>query len=105
MRVGKLVDGIVNKVIESLLSEGSEVVDDIVKKIKESGIVDDILEEILDSDFVEDVVERVIEEIIEALTGRKVDIELGEDEDIELNLSDKNLPRTDDLDDNELGIF
>ena len=107
MRVGKLVDGIVNKVIESLLSEGSEVVDDIVKKIKESGIVDDILEEILDSDFIEDVVEKVIEEIIEALTGRKVDIELGEDddEDIELNLSDKDLPRTGDLDDNELGIF
>ena len=107
IKIAKLVDGIFDKVLDSLFEEGSDLIEEIISKIKESGLVDDILEELMDSDLIENIVEKVIEEIIESLTGKQVDIELGDDdddEDIELNLSDAALPRTGDLDDDEMGI-
>ena len=52
-------------------------------------------------DIIEEVTEAVIEEIIEALTGREVDVELGDDDDDEGRVLDM---RTEDLDDEEFGI-
>ena len=80
--------------MEQFLEEGSDLIELVIDKIKESNLVDDIIEE---------VTEAVIEEIVEALTGREVDIELGDDEyeDEEEQVLDM---RTDILDDKEFGI-
>jgi hypothetical protein len=118
-KIGKLTDGIVDKVLESITGEGSELIDQLVQKVHKSGIVDDIIEEVLEEvektiidKIVEPVAEQVIEQIVLALTGESVDIDVNlnedddddEDEDLELNLSDALLPRTEELDDAEHGI-
>ena len=92
--LGSLVDNVIEKIMEQFLEEGSDLIELVIDKIKESNLVDDIIEE---------VTEAVIEEIVEALTGRGVDIELGDDEyeDEEEQVLDM---RTDILDDKEFGI-
>ena len=79
--------------MDEILDEGSEIFSILIQKIKESDFVDDIIEE---------VTEAVIEQIILALTGEKVDIEFDDDDEPDeegvLN------PRTEDLDDDEMGI-
>ena len=93
MRLGnlsKLTDKIIDGVLDTLLSEGSELVDNIITEIRNSDLVDEIIEE---------VTEAVIEQIITALTGEEVDIELGDDEEPE-----EEGGRTEDLDDEEFGI-
>ena len=94
--LGNLVDNIIEKIMAQFLDEGSELIEMIIDKIKESNLVDDIIEE---------VTEAVIEEIVEALTGRDVDIELGDDDDDEEEerVLDMNI-KTEDLDDTEFGI-
>ena len=94
--LGNLVDNIIEKIMDQFLVEGSELIEMIIDKIKESNLVDDIIEE---------VTEAVIEEIVEALTGRDVDIELGDDDEEEedARVLDMNI-KTEDLDDTEFGI-
>ena len=91
--LGSLVDNIIDKIMEQFLEEGSDLIELIIVRIKESNLVDDIIQE---------VTEAVIEEILEALTGRDVDIELGDDDDEE-RILDMNI-KTEDLDDTEFGI-
>ena len=91
--LGNLVDNIIEKIMEQFLEEGSDLIELIIDKIKESNLVDDIIEE---------VTEAVIEEIVEALTGRDVNIELGDDQEEE-RIIDMNI-KTEDLDDTEFGI-
>ena len=91
--LGSLVDNIIDKIMEQFLEEGSDLIELIIDRIKESNLVDDIIQE---------VTEAVIEEILEALTGRDVDIELGDDDDEE-RILDMNI-KTEDLDDTEFGI-
>ena len=92
-RLTKIGDNIAKKVMDEILDEGSEIFSILIQKIKESDFVDDIIEE---------VTEAVIEQIILALTGEKVDIEFDDDDEPDeegvLN------PRTEDLDDDEMGI-
>ena len=93
MRLGnlsKITDKIIEGVMDTLLSEGSELIDNIMDEIRNSNLIDEIIEE---------VTEAVIEQIIAALTGEEVDIELGDDEEPE-----EDGGRTDDLDDSEFGI-
>ena len=92
--LGNLVDSIIEKIMAQFLDEGSELIEMIIDKIKESNLVDDIIEE---------VTEAVIEEIVEALTGRDVDIELGDEEEEDARGLDMNI-KTEDLDDTEFGI-
>ena len=118
-KIGKLTDGIVDKVLESILGEGSDLLDQLMKKVHESGLVEEIIEEVLEEvekavidKIVEPVAEQVIEYIVAALTGENVEVDVNlnedddddEDEDLELNLSDALLPRTEELDDAEHGI-
>ena len=91
--LGNLVDNIIEKIMEQFLEEGSDLIELIIDKIKESNLVDDIIEEVTEAD---------IEEIVEALTGRDVNIELGDDEEEE-RILDMNI-KTEDLDDTEFGI-
>ena len=51
-------------------------------------------------DIIEEVTEAVIEQIVGALTGEDVDIELGDDDDDDY----EDGGRTEDLDDEEYGI-
>ena len=95
-----LADSVVEKVMDTIASEEGglvdivleKVIDPVIEAIKQSDIIDDIIEE---------VTEAVIEEIVEALTGRDVDIELGDDDSDEEKVLDM---RTSDLDDEEFGI-
>jgi len=126
-KIGKLTDGIVDKVLESITGEGSELLDQLMKKVHDSGLVEEIIEEVLEEvekavidKIVEPVAEQVIEYIVAALTGEDVDIDVNlnendsptwvgvededDDEDLELNLSPSLLPRTEELDDAEHGI-
>ena len=119
-KIGKLTDGIVDKVLENILADGSDLVDQLVQKVHKSGLVDEIIEEVLEevesqlvSKIVEPVAEQVIEQIVLALTGESIEIDVNlnedddddeDDEDLELNLSDALLPRTEELDDAEHGI-
>ena len=68
-RLTKIGDNIAKKVMDEILDEGSEIFSILIQKIKESDFVDDIIEE---------VTEAVIEQIILALTGEKVDIEFDD---------------------------
>ena len=80
-------DGILDGIID-------RVIDPVIEAVRQSSLIDDIIEE---------VTEAVIEEIIEALTGREVDVELGDDVDDEERILDMNI-KTEDLDDEEFGI-
>ena len=80
--------------MDEILDEGSEIFSTLLEKIKKSDFIDDLVEE---------VTEAVIEQIILALTGEKVDIEFDDvyddpDEEGVLN------PKTEELDDDEMGI-
>ena len=78
--------------------KGSDLIELILDRIKESDLIDGIIEEVTES---------VIEEIIEALTGREADIELGDDDDDDWDDEDEERVldmRTDILDDDEFGI-
>ena len=99
LNFGKLTrigDNIAKKVIDEILDEGSEILETLIERIKQSELIDDLVEE---------VTEAVIEQIILALTGEKVDIEFDEavddDEPDEEGLLN---PRTEELDDEEMGI-
>ena len=94
-----MTDGVVEKVMDAIGADDGildgiidRVIDPVIEAVRESSLIDDIIEE---------VTEAVIEEIIEALTGREVDVELGDDEDDEERVLDM---RTEDLDDEEFGI-
>ena len=95
-RLSKIGDNIAKKVIDEILDEGSEILETLIERIKQSELIDDLVEE---------VTEAVIEQIILALTGEKVDIEFDEavddDEPDEVGLLN---PRTEELDDEEMGI-
>ena len=95
-RLSKIGDNIAKKVIDEILDEGSEILETLIERIKQSELIDDLVEE---------VTEAVIEQIILALTGEKVDIEFdeadGDDEPDEEGLLN---PRTEELDDEEMGI-
>ena len=95
-RLSKIGDNIAKKVIDEILDEGSEILETLIERIKQSELIDDLVEE---------VTEAVIEQIILALTGEKVDIEFDEavddDEPDEEGLLN---PRTEELDDEEMGI-
>jgi len=95
LNFGKLTrigDNIAKKVIDEILDEGSEILETLIERIKQSELIDDLVEE---------VTEAVIEQIILALTGEKVEIEFDEDEPDEEGVLN---PRTEDLDDDEMGI-
>ena len=96
-----LTDGVVEKVLDALTGDEGildsvieKIIDPVIESIKESSLVDDIIEE---------VTEAVIEEIVEALTGREIDIELGDDGEEEERVLDMNI-KTEELDDEEFGI-
>ena len=91
-RLSKIGDNIAKKVIDEILDEGSEILETLIERIKQSELIDDLVEE---------VTEAVIEQIILALTGEKVEIEFDEDEPDEEGVLN---PRTEDLDDDEMGI-
>ena len=95
LNFGKLTrigDNIAKKVIDEILDEGSEILETLIERIKQSELIDDLVEE---------VTEAVIEQIILALTGEKVEIEFDEDEPDEEGVLNH---RTEDLDDDEMGI-
>ena len=95
LNFGKLTrigDNIAKKVIDEILDESSEILETLIERIKQSELIDDLVEE---------VTEAVIEQIILALTGEKVEIEFDEDEPDEEGVLN---PRTEDLDDDEMGI-
>ena len=95
LNFGKLTrigDNIAKKVICEILDEGSEILETLIERIKQSELIDDLVEE---------VTEAVIEQIILALTGEKVEIEFDDDEPDEEGVLN---PRTEDLDDDEMGI-
>ena len=95
LNFGKLTrigDNIAKKVIDEILDEGSEILETLIERIKQSELIDDLVEE---------VTEAVIEQIILALTGEKVEIEFDDDEPDEEGVLN---PRTEDLDDDEMGI-
>ena len=86
--------------MDQFLEEGSDLIELILDRIKESDLIDNIIEEVTES---------VIEEIIEALTGREADIELGDDDSDDGDWDDEDEERvldmrTDILDDDEFGI-
>ena len=91
-RLSKIGDNIAKKVMDEILDEGSEIFSTLLEKIKRSDFIDDLVEE---------VTEAVIEQIILALTGEKVDIEFDDDEPDEEGVLN---PRTEELDDDEMGI-
>ena len=95
LNFGKLTrigDNIAKKVIDEILDEGSEILETLIERIKQSELIDDLVEE---------VTEAVIEQIILALTGEKVEIEFDDDEPDEEGVLN---PRTEELDDDEMGI-
>ena len=89
---------IAKKVIDEILDEGSEILETLIERIKRSDLIEEIIEE---------VTEEVINAIVEALTGGDEtvldidDVELDEDEPDEEGVLN---PRTEDLDDDEMGI-
>ena len=101
LNFGKLTrigDNIAKKVIDEILDEGSEILETLIERIKRSDLIEEIIEE---------VTEEVINAIVEALTGSDEtvldidDVELDEDEPDEEGVLN---PRTEDLDDDEMGI-
>ena len=48
-KIGKLTDGIVDKVLENILADGSDLVDQLVQKVHKSGLVDEIIETVIRS--------------------------------------------------------
>tara|TARA_B100000949_G_scaffold151439_1_gene133044 strand:+ start:128 stop:442 length:315 start_codon:yes stop_codon:yes gene_type:complete len=101
LNFGKLTrigDNIAKKVIDEILDEGSEILETLIERIKRSDLIEEIIEE---------VTEEVINAIVEALTGGDEtvldidDVELDEDEPDEEGVLN---PRTEDLDDDEMGI-
>ena len=101
LNFGKLTrigDNIAKKVIDEIFDEGSEILETLIERIKRSDLIEEIIEE---------VTEEVINAIVEALTGGDEtvldidDVELDEDEPDEEGVLN---PRTEDLDDDEMGI-
>jgi len=102
LNFGKLTrigDNIAKKVIDEILDEGSEILETLIEKIKQSDLIEDIIEE---------VTEEVINAIVEALTAGEDetvldinDVEVDDDEPDEDGILN---PRTEDLDDDEMGI-
>ena len=101
LNFGKLTrigDNIAKKVIDEILDEGSEILETLIERIKRSDLIEEIIEE---------GTEEVINAIVEALTGGDEtvldidDVELDEDEPDEEGVLN---PRTEDLDDDEMGI-
>ena len=99
-KLTKIGDNIAKKVIDEILDESSEILETLIEKIKQSDLIEEIIEE---------VTEEVINAIVEALTA-------GEDETV-LDINDVEVedddepdeegvlnPRTEDLDDDEMGI-
>ena len=101
LNFGKLTrigDNIAKKVIDEILDEGSEILETLIERIKKSDLIEEIIEE---------VTEEVINAIVEALTGSDEtvldidDVEYDDDEPDEEGVLN---PRTEELDDDEMGI-
>ena len=102
LNFGKLTrigDNIAKKVIDEILDESSEILETLIERIKQSDLIEEIIEE---------VTEEVINAIVDALTASDDetilvidDVELDDDEPDEDGLLN---PRTEELDDEEMGI-
>ena len=96
LNFGKLTrigDNIAKKVIDEILDESSEILETLIERIKKSDLIEEIIEE---------VTEEVINAIVEALTGGDETVLVIDDDepDEEGTLN----PRTEELDDDEMGI-
>ena len=113
-RLSKIGDNIAKKVIDEILDESSEILETLIERIKQSDLIEEIIEE---------VTEEVINAIVDALTASDDETEpyssmrqLASDDETILVIDDVELdddepdedgllnPRTEELDDEEMGI-